>query len=55
MKTAAREARLVLEPSGATPLAALLSHRAELPPGPIVVVASGGNVDPQRYVEWLAA
>jgi threonine dehydratase len=51
----AREARLVLEPSGATPLAALLSHRGELPPGPIVVVASGGNVDPKRYVEWLAS
>ena len=55
MKTAAREAKLVLEPSGATPLAALLSHRAELPPGPVVVVASGGNVDPQHYVEWLAS
>jgi threonine dehydratase len=52
---AAREARLVLEPSGATPLAALLNHRDELPSGPVVVVASGGNVDPQRYLEWLAA
>ncbi len=54
MKVAAREAHLVLEPSGATSLAALLSHRDELPTGPVVVVASGGNVDPQRYVEWLA-
>lgn len=54
MKVAARDAKLVLEPSGATPIAALLSHRAELPPGPVVVVASGGNVDPQRYLEWLA-
>ena len=55
MKAAARDAKLVLEPSGATSLAALLSHRAELPPGPVVVIASGGNVDPQRYMEWLAA
>ena len=54
MKVAAREARLVLEPSGATPLAALVSHRDELPNGPVVVLASGGNVDPERYVEWLA-
>lgn len=55
MGVAAREAKLVLEPSGATALAALLGHRDELPPGPVVVVASGGNVDPERYVEWLAA
>lgn len=54
MKVGAREAHLVLEPSGATSLAALVSHREELPTGPVVVVASGGNVDPQRYLEWLA-
>ena len=54
MRVAAREARLVLEPSGATPLAALLFHEDELPTSPVVVVASGGNVDPDRYVEWLA-
>jgi threonine dehydratase len=54
MKVAAREARLVLEPSGAVPLSALLFHRRELSSqAPVVVVASGGNVDPQRYVEWL--
>jgi threonine dehydratase len=55
MRVAAREAKLVLEPSGATSLAALLGHRAELPAGPVVVLASGGNADPERYVEWLAA
>ena len=55
MKVAAREARLVLEPSGAVPLAALLFHRPEFSAqGPVVVVATGGNVDPQRYVEWLS-
>jgi threonine dehydratase len=55
MRIAAREARLVFEPSGATSLAALLGHRHELPDGPVVVLASGGNVDPDRYVEWLSA
>ncbi len=54
MKIAAREAHLVLEPSGATSLAALLNHRDELPAGPVVVIASGGNVDPQHYLELLA-
>ena len=55
MKIAAREARLVLEPSGAVPLAALIFHRPEIKAdGPVVVVATGGNVDPQRYVEWLS-
>lgn len=55
MRVAAQEAKLVLEPSGAAPLAALLFHRDELPEGDVVVVASGGNVDPDRYREWLAA
>ena len=50
---AAREAKLVLEPSGAVSLAGLLNHGAELPAGPVVVVLSGGNVDPERYVEFL--
>ena len=54
MAVAAREARLVLEPSGAVSLAALLFHRDELPAGPVVAVLSGGNVDPARFVEWLA-
>ena len=54
MRVAAREAKLVLEPSGAVALAALLSHGDELPTGPVVVIASGSNVDPERYVEWLA-
>jgi threonine dehydratase len=50
---AAREAKLVLEPSGAVSLAGLINHGAELPAGPIVVVLSGGNVDPERYLEFL--
>ena len=55
MVRASREARLVLEPSGATALAAWLFHGQELPAaGRIVCILSGGNVDPVRYEELLA-
>ena len=55
MVRASREARLVLEPSGATTLAAWLFHGTELPAtGPVVCILSGGNVDPARYDELLA-
>ncbi len=55
MVRAAREARLVLEPSGATTLAAWLFHASELRgDGRVVCILSGGNVDPARYEELLA-
>lgn len=55
MVRASREARLVLEPSGATTLAAWLFHGDELPAsGRVVCILSGGNVDPARYDELLA-
>jgi threonine dehydratase len=60
MVRASREARLVLEPSGATSLAAWLFHAEELPAlgaaaaGRVVCILSGGNVDPARYEELLA-
>jgi threonine dehydratase len=55
MVRAAREARLVLEPSGATALAAWLFHAAEIPAaGPVVCILTGGNVDPARYEALLA-
>jgi threonine dehydratase len=55
MVRASREARLVLEPSGATTLAAWLFHEDELPAsGRVVSILSGGNVDPVRYDELLA-
>jgi len=38
--------RLVVEPSGAVPLAALRQHAGELPGGRTVAVVSGGNIDP---------
>jgi threonine dehydratase len=53
MRVAASEAKLVLEPSGAATLAAFLNHRGALPEGPVVILASGGNVDPARYAQWL--
>ena len=45
-------AHLVAEPSGATALAAYLSR--ETPPGPTVVIVSGGNVEPALLAEILA-
>jgi threo-3-hydroxy-L-aspartate ammonia-lyase len=50
---AAIDARLVLEPSGAASLAALLRYGPSLAPGVLVAVASGGNVEPERYAEIL--
>ncbi|MGI4873588.1 MAG: threonine ammonia-lyase [Janthinobacterium lividum] len=48
------EARLVVEPTAALPLAALLYHRAELPASACtVLVLTGGNVDPATLVELL--
>ena len=55
MARAADRARLVLEPSGATTLAAWLFHGAELPStGRVVVLLSGGNVDPEPYARLVA-
>jgi threonine dehydratase len=57
VRLAAEESRLVVEPSGALALAALRyrSREASLEglDGPVVAVASGGNVDPQRYRDYL--
>jgi len=57
----ATEARLVVEPTGALSLAGLLrllrepgADGVELAPGPTVVVASGGNVDPERLCAIIA-
>src|SRR5829696_7219077 len=59
VRLAAEEARLVVEPSGALPIAAMRfrAHDAGLEEcrGPIVGVVSGGNVDPDRYLRYLEA
>src|SRR5215217_141629 len=59
VRLAAEEARLVVEPSGALPIAAMRFHAREAGledvRGPIVGVVSGGNVDPDRYLRYLEA
>ncbi|MEV4286842.1 threo-3-hydroxy-L-aspartate ammonia-lyase [Nonomuraea bangladeshensis] len=55
MRTAFERMKTVVEPSGATPLAALLAGRLGEPPRRIGVIASGGNVDVGRFAELLAA
>jgi threonine dehydratase len=65
VRLAAEESRLVVEPSGALAIAAMAFHAAEAgiarsggsdaSDGPVVAVVSGGNVDPDRYLEYLAA
>ncbi|HRP08157.1 MAG TPA: threonine/serine dehydratase [Gemmatimonadales bacterium] len=44
---------IVAEPSGALPVAALLSGRLELS-GPTALIVSGGNVDPARHAELVS-
>jgi threonine dehydratase len=55
MLAAATRARIVAEPSGATPIAAWRRHRERLPrSGHVVLVVSGGNVDAELYRRLLA-
>lgn len=54
MRAIVATARLVPEPSGAVPVAALLFHSAELPPyRKAAAIVSGGNVDPKLLAEVL--
>ena len=59
IRLVAERARLVIEPSGALAVAAATfrSEEAGLAgvEGPVVALISGGNVDPERYVEYLRA
>jgi len=59
VRLAAERSRLVAEPSGALSVAALAFHSAELgldgSDGPVVAIVSGGNVELERYREYLAA
>ena len=48
-----RSAGLKVEPSGAATTAALLAHRVR-PEGPVAVVASGGNMDPELFARLVA-
>ena len=59
VRLAAEESRLIVEPSGALSVAALRFRASEAGldglAGPEVAIASGGNVDPDRYRELLAS
>ncbi|MER5452047.1 threo-3-hydroxy-L-aspartate ammonia-lyase [Streptomyces sp. NPDC002766] len=49
MRFAFERLKIVVEPSGATPLAALLAGRAGSLPRRVGVIVSGGNVDADRF------
>ena len=49
----ARESNIVAEPSGALGAALFHFRRAELPPGPVVAVVTGGNLEPALLAELL--
>jgi threonine dehydratase len=54
MRLAFERLKIVIEPSGATPLAALLAGRVTPVPPRIGVIVSGGNVDARRFAELCA-
>ncbi len=53
MKFAFRHLKIVLEPSGAASLAALLEGGVDVRGLTVAVVASGGNVDAETFAEAL--
>ena len=53
MALAFRALKLVLEPAGAAPLAALLRDRAQFKGQTVAVICSGGNVDPDIFCKAL--
>ncbi len=55
MRFAFERLKLVMEPSGASALAALLGGKLDVTGRRVGVVVSGGNVDPARYAEIISA
>ncbi|MFE9450416.1 threo-3-hydroxy-L-aspartate ammonia-lyase [Streptomyces sp. NPDC006739] len=53
MRFAFERLKTVLEPSGASALAALLAHRVDALPRRVGVILSGGNVGAERFAELL--
>ncbi|NJP94993.1 threo-3-hydroxy-L-aspartate ammonia-lyase [Nonomuraea sp. FMUSA5-5] len=51
MRLAFERLKIVLEPSGASALAALLAGHVPGPPRRVGVIASGGNIDTRRFTE----
>ncbi|MGW0420157.1 pyridoxal-phosphate dependent enzyme [Streptomyces sp. NPDC003015] len=54
MRFAFERLKIVVEPSGATPLAALLNGRVSDLPERVGVIVSGGNVDAERFARLCA-
>ncbi|MFE3638609.1 threo-3-hydroxy-L-aspartate ammonia-lyase [Streptomyces sp. NPDC059168] len=54
MRFAFERLKIVLEPSGASALAALMAGRVDNPPRRIGIIASGGNIDTERFAGLLA-
>lgn len=54
MRFAFERLKIVVEPSGATPLAALLAGRTGAPGRRVGVIVSGGNIDTGRFAELCA-
>jgi len=52
-----REVRIVAEPSGAITVAAAMADaaRGDQPPGQVVAVISGGNVEPESFARFLGS
>ncbi len=55
MRMAFERMKIVLEPSGATSLAALLSGRISAVPARIGVILSGGNISAERFAQILGS
>ncbi|MGD3109597.1 threo-3-hydroxy-L-aspartate ammonia-lyase [Streptomyces sp. YGL11-2] len=55
MRFAFERLKIVLEPSGATALAALIAGRVPNPPRRIGLIASGGNIDSRRFAQLMGA
>ncbi|AOR30119.1 pyridoxal-5'-phosphate-dependent protein [Streptomyces fodineus] len=53
MRFAFERLKIVLEPSGATGLAALLAGRVDNLPPRLGIIASGGNIDTRRFAELV--
>jgi threonine dehydratase len=54
MRFAFERLKIVVEPSGATPLAALLADRVSQLPRRVGVIVSGGNIDSERFARLCA-
>jgi len=53
MKVAADEFKLILEPSGAVALAGALSDHVDKYNRTVIVIASGGNIEPEAYARLI--